>query len=512
MIWVNDEHKLDAGEHSVLSVIVYRLLGNEGQPPDRGWTTKRILSGACHITDKNARHALARLEARGLLTVTSKVGRVVGYLGVHVPLVLGAGDKLKPRPLGHEREKKRGRPQPLLSAGKGAAHDREKGLSTAQKGGRQQPPNLLIEPIEGNPLNNHPHPPPEPDVALQEGAEAPVVVVEGSPAALDNDSLLDEGLVARLAERSGRTKLELREQIAATVAEHAAEFGVEANRAAMRLQNHLRQGLARSGILDPLGWAEGKLRNQAREHAKDRHEAEVRATSDPEIERSWRLYGVELARDMLDDSRPPEICRKDPEFDAFLHGHAVRDRIASLGTLGMADWLFRRGLADMEPQSDSSLINGIRKFRARHRDEPDPGPDTEESREGPVINGHAEVVAEPIVAEPPEATPLLSAPAEPANPPEPVAAATAPVITLRPASPNALKRHEPTPQLPCDYGEPTTRKRRPPEVSSDELAASARRMQALQDSEPTPRKSLPATTAALRGSAERLGIKPKADR
>jgi hypothetical protein len=325
---------------------------------------------------------------------------------------------------------------------------------------------------------------------LQDGAEAPVVVVEGSPAALDSDSLLDEELVARLAELTGRPELELREQIAATVAEHAVEFGVEANRAAMRLQDHLRQGLARSGILDPLGWAAGKLRRQARERNRDRHEAEVRATSEPEIERSLRQHGVELACEMLGDERPPEVCMQDPKFVAFLNGHDVRDKIHSMGTLGMASWMLGKKLAttgDLEPLGRVGVAYQVAARRERKANGYQ-AHDACEGDQGPVINGHAEVVAEPVVAEPPIEVPAVAVPdrVEQSVTDAPLVTPPGPPPGPRHKEPAGDPRerawkHEPTPPLPCpDYWKPPAPKQLK-RHSTEEIAASAKRLQARME-------------------------------
>lgn len=341
MIWANDQHSLDAGEHSVLSVVVYRLLGNEGQPRDQGWTTKRILGRACGLTDKNARYALARLEARGLLKVTSKVGRAVGYLGLHVPRLLGAKDHLKPRPLGSEPDEKRGCRQPLLAAVKGAVRDPEKGLSAARKRGRRQPPNLLMDSIEENPLINH-HPPPPEAAEPKDGAPAPVAG-EDLPAARDGHDdgplqrIIDE-LAIEVAQATGRPLAKVQPRIAAL----AEQYGLGRTRSALRdaLEASSDPHRPDGPVRDVLGWARGRLQRE------DDAAKAVRAKD----EAHHRLYAAKL---LTGDPRPFGVLKNDPSFLRLLEDPAVIRRALLVDQEEVLGFMMAETIAEMSRRQDA---------------------------------------------------------------------------------------------------------------------------------------------------------------
>jgi hypothetical protein len=191
LAWAEDTHDVDAGALKVLRVVVMRLLGLEAGKPHNGWTTNGVLATACRMHKRSVRRALDRLQERGLLVRHGFAGRG-GRIVLHVPGVVDAAKKLKPRPLGDrtaegQPSSKRGRPRPVSTG--------EKGASMSNQRGRRCPLNPVEDPLDKklNPLEGARGSAAEPDATPQ-----PVVEQgQDGPSATGLRPGLQEGTLAR---------------------------------------------------------------------------------------------------------------------------------------------------------------------------------------------------------------------------------------------------------------------------------------------------------------------------
>lgn len=99
--WVIGQPGLSPPEFRVLSFIVHRLLGLDGQVHWRGWTFVGVIADHSFMGESSARKALASLEAKGWLKRHSVHG-VGGRVFFEISKVKDAATLLTPRPLSRD--------------------------------------------------------------------------------------------------------------------------------------------------------------------------------------------------------------------------------------------------------------------------------------------------------------------------------------------------------------------------------------------------------------------------
>lgn len=352
--------KKSLAERDLLETLL-DMAGVGGRAPDRAGSTLGVLATECDVSKSSVQRAIEGLVGAGLIACNSSPGvkgglefRIIGLAGAHTRL-----ERPRWRDGTKDRKQADARSETYPPAGRfeGPGHGGNLPAGGTQtyppaerKPTRRRVPNPPIEASENKPPIPPPlSPPPAAAVEPQDGADAPVVVGEIAPSALGHSlGQVSEEVISRLAERSREPKETVRQKVADMVHRLVAVTGMAMHAAGVLVQTTLREGLDTAGVDRPIQWADGKLNRQANERRKAEVEGTVRATSDPELERAWRLYGPQLAREMLGDERPLDECKLDPQFCAYLNGHDVRDRIAQMGDVGMANWLVMSALDRME--------------------------------------------------------------------------------------------------------------------------------------------------------------------